>query len=86
MPALGMAQGHHVLTGKQGSLLTDTRTRRVISACAMGPDLELLPAGDETEIGEKGVNLSGEDCMPDEPAAAVKAKAAEMLSSEHNNV
>ena len=25
----------------------------------MGPDLELLPAGDASEIGEKGINLSG---------------------------
>lgn len=25
----------------------------------MLPDLEMLPAGDATEIGEKGVNLSG---------------------------
>ena len=33
--------------------------RRVISACAMGPDLALLPAGDASEIGEKGINLSG---------------------------
>lgn len=29
----------------------------VLAACALGPDLELLPAGDNTEIGEKGVNL-----------------------------
>uniref|UniRef100_A0A3Q1GA62 Multidrug resistance-associated protein 1 n=1 Tax=Acanthochromis polyacanthus TaxID=80966 RepID=A0A3Q1GA62_9TELE len=33
--------------------------RRVVEACALQPDLEILPAGDETEIGEKGVNLSG---------------------------
>uniref|UniRef100_A0A8D3D247 Multidrug resistance-associated protein 1 n=1 Tax=Scophthalmus maximus TaxID=52904 RepID=A0A8D3D247_SCOMX len=31
----------------------------VVEACALQPDLEMLPAGDETEIGEKGVNLSG---------------------------
>ncbi|XP_070778984.1 multidrug resistance-associated protein 1 isoform X2 [Enoplosus armatus] len=33
--------------------------QRVVEACALQPDLEVLPAGDETEIGEKGVNLSG---------------------------
>ncbi|XP_069566366.1 multidrug resistance-associated protein 1 [Brachyistius frenatus] len=33
--------------------------QRVVEACALQPDLESLPAGDETEIGEKGVNLSG---------------------------
>ncbi|XP_033886772.3 multidrug resistance-associated protein 1-like isoform X3 [Acipenser ruthenus] len=33
--------------------------QRVVEACALMPDLEILPAGDETEIGEKGVNLSG---------------------------
>lgn len=25
----------------------------VVEACALQPDLEILPAGDETEIGEK---------------------------------
>ncbi|XP_028267253.1 multidrug resistance-associated protein 1 isoform X2 [Parambassis ranga] len=33
--------------------------QRVVEACALQPDLEILPAGEETEIGEKGVNLSG---------------------------
>ena len=32
---------------------------RIIAACAMLPDIGMLPAGDATEIGEKGVNLSG---------------------------
>ncbi|XP_068585945.1 multidrug resistance-associated protein 1-like [Cebidichthys violaceus] len=32
---------------------------RVLEACALLPDLDLLPAGDGTEIGEKGLNLSG---------------------------
>ena len=31
----------------------------VIEACALGPDLEILPAGDLTEIGERGITLSG---------------------------
>ncbi|XP_041372528.1 multidrug resistance-associated protein 1-like [Gigantopelta aegis] len=32
---------------------------RIIEACALKPDLDILPAGDLTEIGEKGINLSG---------------------------
>ncbi|KAJ2683530.1 hypothetical protein IWW39_005444 [Coemansia spiralis] len=32
---------------------------RVVDACALRPDLEMLTAGDMTEIGEKGINLSG---------------------------
>ncbi|XP_070847153.1 ATP-binding cassette sub-family C member 3 isoform X2 [Chaetodon trifascialis] len=31
----------------------------VLDACALTPDLEVLPGGDMTEIGEKGINLSG---------------------------
>lgn len=31
----------------------------VIEACGLKPDLEILPGGDQTEIGEKGINLSG---------------------------
>ncbi|GMT31383.1 hypothetical protein PFISCL1PPCAC_22680, partial [Pristionchus fissidentatus] len=32
---------------------------RVLDACALFPDLQMLPLGDMTEIGEKGINLSG---------------------------
>ncbi|XP_040531150.1 ATP-binding cassette sub-family C member 2 isoform X2 [Gallus gallus] len=42
-----------------GSELDEARYQKVIKACALLPDLELLPAGDQTEIGEKGINLSG---------------------------
>nr|CAD7402137.1 unnamed protein product [Timema poppensis] len=31
----------------------------VLEACALKPDLDILPAGDQTEIGERGINLSG---------------------------
>lgn len=30
-----------------------------IKACQLERDLEIFPAGDMTEIGEKGINLSG---------------------------
>ncbi|XP_054154952.1 ATP-binding cassette sub-family C member 2-like [Oppia nitens] len=33
--------------------------RQVLRACALEPDLRQLSGGDETEIGEKGINLSG---------------------------
>ncbi|CAB1343381.1 unnamed protein product, partial [Coregonus sp. 'balchen'] len=42
-----------------GSPLEDSRFQATLEACALGPDLELLPGGDQTEIGEKGINLSG---------------------------
>lgn len=31
----------------------------IVTACALDPDLAMLPGGDKTEIGEKGINLSG---------------------------
>ena len=31
----------------------------MLGACALKPDLKMLPGGDQTEIGEKGINLSG---------------------------
>ncbi|XP_042313753.1 ATP-binding cassette sub-family C member 2 isoform X2 [Sceloporus undulatus] len=42
-----------------GSSLDEARYQQVIEACALLPDLQLLPGGDLTEIGEKGINLSG---------------------------
>ncbi|KAF9356278.1 hypothetical protein BGX34_010010 [Mortierella sp. NVP85] len=35
------------------------RYRKVIFACGLEPDIAILPAGDQTEIGERGINLSG---------------------------
>ncbi|KAF9353229.1 hypothetical protein BGX26_008995 [Mortierella sp. AD094] len=48
----------------QDNILFDTpfeeeRYNRVIKACCLEADLKLFPYGDQTEIGERGVNLSG---------------------------
>ncbi|MCJ8738368.1 hypothetical protein PDJAM_G00034890 [Pangasius djambal] len=37
----------------------EEKYRRVLDACALTTDLDVLPGGDQTEIGEKGINLSG---------------------------
>ena len=42
-----------------GSKMNLDLYKRVIDACALAPDLELLPYGDETLVGENGVCLSG---------------------------
>lgn len=33
--------------------------QRVVNACALKADIDMLSAGDQTEIGEKGINMSG---------------------------
>ncbi|XP_017579161.1 canalicular multispecific organic anion transporter 2 isoform X2 [Pygocentrus nattereri] len=42
-----------------GKPYVEQKYRCVLEACALTPDLEVLPGGDQTEIGEKGINLSG---------------------------
>ena len=42
-----------------GRAFDQERYRRVVAACALEPDLAALPAGDATEIGANGINLSG---------------------------
>ncbi|XP_075623992.1 multidrug resistance-associated protein 1 isoform X2 [Balearica regulorum gibbericeps] len=46
----------NIIFGKE---MNESRYKCVIEACALLPDIEILPTGDKTEIGEKGVNLSG---------------------------
>ncbi|XP_044042032.1 ATP-binding cassette sub-family C member 9 isoform X2 [Siniperca chuatsi] len=42
-----------------GSHFNKQRYKTVIDACSLQPDIDLLPFGDQTEIGERGINLSG---------------------------
>ncbi|KAJ2792502.1 hypothetical protein H4R20_006741, partial [Coemansia guatemalensis] len=48
---------------------------RVIDACALRQDVDALPAGDMSEIGERGINLSGGQKMRVSLARAVYARA-----------
>jgi ATP-binding cassette subfamily C (CFTR/MRP) protein 1 len=43
-----------------GQPYDDKKFWDVIESCGLAPDLDQLPAAEETGIGEKGINLSGE--------------------------
>ena len=47
---------NNVLFGKE---YDETWYNQVIEACALAPDFKVLPNGDETEIGERGITVSG---------------------------
>ncbi|KAF9360492.1 hypothetical protein BGX34_007744 [Mortierella sp. NVP85] len=42
-----------------GNPFDQARYDRILMACGLLPDIAMLPAGDQTEIGERGINLSG---------------------------
>ncbi|NXG12463.1 MRP3 protein, partial [Sakesphorus luctuosus] len=42
-----------------GQAPNEEKYQNTLEACALKTDLEVLPGGDQTEIGEKGINLSG---------------------------
>ena len=42
-----------------GQPFDSERYATALRVCALMPDLDLLPARDDTEIGERGLNLSG---------------------------
>ncbi|KAM0747040.1 P-loop containing nucleoside triphosphate hydrolase protein [Meredithblackwellia eburnea MCA 4105] len=62
-----------------GSPLEDDRYAAVLDACALRPDLEMFEAGDEAEIGEKGLTLSGGQKARVALARAVYSRAKVVL-------
>ena len=42
-----------------GQPFDEAKYQHALKVCALLPDLEVLQAGDQTEIGERGINLSG---------------------------
>lgn len=42
-----------------GSIMDEHKYQEVIRRCSLVKDLDMLPFGDKTVIGERGVNLSG---------------------------
>ena len=78
-----------------GQAENNEKYEEVIEACALKPDFQILPAGDQTEIGEQGINLSGgqkqrialaraaykqaEVVLLDDPLSAVDAHVARHL-------
>lgn len=49
--------------------------QKTIEACCLQPDFDMLPGGDMTEIGERGINLSGGQKARISLARAVYARA-----------
>ena len=58
-----------------GNEYDEDRYKNVIDVCELIEDLNILPGGDLTEIGEKGINLSGGQKARVAVARAVYANA-----------
>jgi ABC-type multidrug transport system fused ATPase/permease subunit len=60
----------------------ESRYRETLSACALDKDLEILEDGDMTEIGEKGITLSGGQKARVSLARAVYSRAQNVLMDD----
>ncbi|KAF9000095.1 P-loop containing nucleoside triphosphate hydrolase protein [Cyathus striatus] len=62
-----------------GSVFDEDRYQKVVMQCCLEADLAELPAGDNTEVGEKGVTLSGGQKARITLARAVYSQASILL-------
>lgn len=62
-----------------GEPFEESRYWKVISACGLEPDLKLFDDGDLTEVGEKGITLSGGQKARLTLARAIYSKTAVVL-------
>lgn len=60
----------------------ESRYRETLYACALDKDLEIFEDGDETEIGEKGITLSGGQKARVSLARAVYSRAQNVLMDD----
>ncbi|KAJ5665160.1 uncharacterized protein N7477_007608 [Penicillium maclennaniae] len=61
------------------SPLDEKRYRAVLKACALERDIEILDAGDQTLVGEKGISLSGGQKQRISLARAIYSSARHLL-------
>ncbi|XP_078169806.1 ABC transporter C family member 10-like isoform X1 [Carex rostrata] len=82
-----------------GSPMNKQRYQETLERCSLVKDLEMLPFGDQTQIGERGINLSGgqkqrvqlaralyqnaDIYLLDDPFSAVDAQTASSLFNEY---
>lgn len=62
-----------------GEPFEESRYWKVVSACGLEPDLKLFDDGDLTEVGEKGITLSGGQKARLTLARAIYSKTAIVL-------
>uniref|UniRef100_A0A667YK51 ATP binding cassette subfamily C member 12 n=1 Tax=Myripristis murdjan TaxID=586833 RepID=A0A667YK51_9TELE len=71
-----------------GELFDEAKYDRVLNACSLKPDLDILPYGDQTEIGERGISMaravySNKDIyLLDDPLSAVDAHVGKHIFEE----
>jgi len=70
-----------------GDKYNKSRFKRVIDACALGPDIDILPDKERTIIGDRGIALSGGQQQRVAIARALYSKAniILMVRKKYNN-